>query len=63
MLLAANDHRINPAEETIAANGLAVRFLVTGEDSNGSIAAFELFVAGAQRLPAPVHSRGIANFW
>jgi quercetin dioxygenase-like cupin family protein len=56
VLQAANDHRINPAEETIAAKGLAVRFLVTGEDSNGSIATFELFVPGAHRLPAPAHS-------
>jgi quercetin dioxygenase-like cupin family protein len=56
VLQVAKDHRVNPAEENIASRGLAVRFLVTGEDSNGSIAAFELFVAGAQRLPAPAHS-------
>jgi quercetin dioxygenase-like cupin family protein len=35
---------------------LAVRFLVTGDSSNGSVAAFELMVSGAQRLPAPAHS-------
>jgi quercetin dioxygenase-like cupin family protein len=56
VLQTANDHRVNPAEETITAKGLVVRFLVTGEDSNGSLAAFELFVPGAQRLPAPAHS-------
>ena len=35
---------------------LTVRFLVTGENSNGSVAAFELTVPGAQRLAAPAHS-------
>jgi quercetin dioxygenase-like cupin family protein len=48
--------RINPADETIAARGLTVRFLLTGSQSNGSIAAFELTVAAAERLPAPAHS-------
>ena len=52
----AIDLRVNPAEETIRARGLAVRFLVTGDSSNGSVAAFELMVPGAQRLPAPAHS-------
>jgi hypothetical protein len=33
-----------------------VRFLITGENSTGSIAAFELLVAAAQSLPAPAHS-------
>ena len=33
-----------------------MRFLLTGDDSNGSIAVFELTVAGSQRLPAPAHS-------
>jgi quercetin dioxygenase-like cupin family protein len=50
------DLRISPSEETIAAKGLAVRFLLTGDNSNGSIAAFELLVAASQRLPAPAHS-------
>ena len=51
-----DDLRVNPAEESIRAGGLAVRFLVTGDSSNGSVAAFELVVRGAQRLPAPAHS-------
>ena len=46
----------NPAEETIRVGPIAVRFLVTGDNSNGSIAAFELIVPGGQRLPAPAHS-------
>jgi quercetin dioxygenase-like cupin family protein len=33
-----------------------VRFLLTGDHSNGTIAAFELAVEGSQRLPAPAHS-------
>lgn len=48
--------QVNPANETIGTKGLSVRFLVSGENSNGSVAAFELMVPGAQRLPAPAHS-------
>jgi quercetin dioxygenase-like cupin family protein len=48
--------QINPAEETIRLGPLAVRFLVTGRQSSGSIAAFELTVPGRQRLAAPAHS-------
>jgi quercetin dioxygenase-like cupin family protein len=50
------DLGVNPAEETIRLGPLAVRFLVTGENSGGSIAAFEAVVPGAQRLTAPAHS-------
>jgi quercetin dioxygenase-like cupin family protein len=46
----------NPSDETIGLGPLAVRFLITGEDSNGSVAAFELIVPGGQRLAAPAHS-------
>jgi quercetin dioxygenase-like cupin family protein len=56
MLQPAIPLRVNPAEETIVARGLTVRFLLTGKQSNGSIAAFELVVAGLQPLPAPAHS-------
>ena len=47
---------VNPSDETIHLGPLAVHFLVTGENSNGSIAVFELTVPGAQRLAAPSHS-------
>jgi quercetin dioxygenase-like cupin family protein len=47
---------INPSDETIRLGPLAVRFLITGENSSGSIAVFELVVPGAQRLAAPAHS-------
>jgi quercetin dioxygenase-like cupin family protein len=53
---------LNPADETSDYGPLSVRFLRTGEDSTGSIAAsssiaaFELTVRGGERLPAPAHS-------
>ena len=47
---------VNPADETIEFGPLAVRFLLTGDNSTGSVAIFELTVAGGQRLPAPAHS-------
>jgi quercetin dioxygenase-like cupin family protein len=48
--------QVNPSDETIRLGPLAVRFLLTGDNSTGSIAAFELMVPGAQRLAAPAHS-------
>lgn len=50
------DIRVNPAEEVIQVGGLAIRFLLTGDNSSGSIAAFEMTVPGGRRLPAPAHS-------
>ena len=47
---------INPSEETIHIGPLTVRFLLTADNSTGSIAAFELMVPGAQHLAAPAHS-------
>ena len=47
---------INPSDETIRLGPLAVRFLITGENSNGSVTAFEVSVPAAQRLAAPAHS-------
>ncbi|HET7213213.1 MAG TPA: cupin domain-containing protein [Terriglobia bacterium] len=47
---------VNPAAETIRLGPLEIRFLITGEDSHGSVAAFELFVPAAQRLAGPAHS-------
>ncbi|RWC68056.1 MAG: cupin domain-containing protein [Mesorhizobium sp.] len=54
--MSAMNLQVNPADEIIGTKGLSVRFLVSGESSNGSVAAFELMVPGAQRLPAPAHS-------
>jgi quercetin dioxygenase-like cupin family protein len=50
------DLQVNPSDETIRLGPLAVRFLLTGDNSTGSIAAFELVVPGAQFLAAPAHS-------
>jgi quercetin dioxygenase-like cupin family protein len=51
-----SDFRVNPSEETIRLGPLTVHFLLTGENSTGSIAAFEVIVPGGQRLAAPAHS-------
>jgi quercetin dioxygenase-like cupin family protein len=47
---------VNPSDETIHVGPLTVRFLLTGENSCGSVAAFEFTVPAMQRLPAPAHS-------
>ena len=56
MLQQAIAFHVNPSDETIRLGPLAVRFLITGENSNGSVAAFEVSVPAAQRLAAPAHS-------
>jgi quercetin dioxygenase-like cupin family protein len=50
------DVSVNPSDETIGFGPLVVRFLLTGDNSTGSVAVFELLVRGGQRLPAPAHS-------
>src|SRR6516162_5966949 len=50
------NHEVNPSDETIRLGPLTVRFLLTGDNSAGSIAAFEVFVPARQRLAAPAHS-------
>jgi quercetin dioxygenase-like cupin family protein len=56
MLQQGIDFHVNPSDETIRLGPLAVRFLITGENSNGSVAAFEVSVPRGQRLAAPAHS-------
>jgi len=56
MEMPTKDLRPNPAEQTIQFGAMAIRFLVTGENSSGTVAAFELSVAAGHRLPAPAHS-------
>ena len=56
MTLQTIDLGINPADETFHLGPLAVRFLLTGENSAGTIAAFEVTVPATQRLLAPAHS-------
>ena len=52
----STDLHVNPSDETIRVGPLGVRFLITGDNSIGSLAVFELLVPSAQRLPAPAHS-------
>ena len=50
------DHCTKPSEEVIRVGHLTVHFLVTGENSSGTVAVFEVVVPAAQRLTAPAHS-------
>lgn len=56
MIQQALDLRLNPAEEAIRIGPLAIRFLITAENSNGTVAAFEVSVPAALRLMGPAHS-------
>lgn len=56
MSLQSIDLSVNPAHETIRLGPLLVRFLVTGENSSGTVAVFEVVVPAGQRLMAPAHS-------
>ena len=48
--------RVNPSDETIRVGALTVRFLISGENSGGSVATFELVVPCGSSLPVPAHS-------
>ena len=48
--------RVDPSDDTIRLGPLGIRFLVTGDDANDSVAVFELTVPGSQKLAAPAHS-------
>lgn len=50
------EHCTNPSEEVIRVGHLTVHFLVTGENSGGTVAVFEVVVPAAQFLMAPAHS-------
>jgi quercetin dioxygenase-like cupin family protein len=50
------DLSVNPADETVNVGPLMVRFLITGENSGGTVAVFELVVPAGQRLMSPAHS-------
>ena len=47
---------VNPADETIHLGPLTLHFLVTSEQSAGTVAIFEVIVPAGQRLAAPAHS-------
>ena len=47
--------KVNPSEEAIKIGPLGIRFLLTGNDSKGSVSVFEVLVPAGQRLAAPAH--------
>ncbi|MGA9566071.1 MAG: cupin domain-containing protein [Candidatus Korobacteraceae bacterium] len=47
--------KVNASEDTIRIGPLGIRFLLTGEDSNGSVSVFEVLVPVGQKLAAPAH--------
>ena len=47
--------KINPSEQTIKIGPLEIRFLLTSDDSNGSVSVFEVLVPAGQKLAAPAH--------
>jgi len=47
--------RVNPSEEAIKVGPIAIRFLITGDDSNSSVSVFEFSVPLGQKLPVPAH--------
>src|SRR5512137_2602385 len=47
--------RVNASEELIPVGSIGIRFLLTGEDSGGSVSVFEVRVPAGHRLPAPAH--------
>lgn len=47
--------RVNPSEETIRIGPLGIRFLLTGDDSLGSVSIFEVRVPVGQKLAGPAH--------
>jgi quercetin dioxygenase-like cupin family protein len=47
--------KVNPSEETIKLGPVEIRFLLTGDDSNGSASVFEVRVPLRHKLAAPAH--------
>ena len=46
---------VNPSEERIRIGPLGIRFLLTGDDTNGAVSVFEVTVPAGQKLAAPAH--------
>ena len=53
--LMATQAAVNPSEEAIRIGPLGIRFLLSGEDTNGSVSVFEVTVPAGQKLAAPAH--------
>jgi quercetin dioxygenase-like cupin family protein len=51
----ATQAAVNPSEEAFRIGPLAIRFLLSGEDTNGSVSVFEVTVPARQKLAAPAH--------
>jgi quercetin dioxygenase-like cupin family protein len=51
----ASQATVNPSEEAIRIGPLGIRFLLSGEDTNGSVSVFEVMVPAGQKLAAPAH--------
>ncbi len=51
----ASQTSVNPSEETIRIGPLGIRFLLTGDDTGGSVSVFEVTVPAGQKLAAPAH--------
>jgi quercetin dioxygenase-like cupin family protein len=47
--------KVNPSEETIKVGPIEIRFLLTGDDSGGSVSVFEFSVPAGEKLAAPAH--------
>lgn len=47
--------KINASEETIQVGSIRIRFLLTGDDSAGSVSVFEFSVPAGEKLVAPAH--------
>jgi quercetin dioxygenase-like cupin family protein len=47
--------KVNASEETIQIGPIRIRFLLTGDDSGGSVSVFEFSVPAGERLAAPAH--------
>src|SRR5688572_2670527 len=46
---------VNPSEESIHIGPLGIRFLLTGDDTSGSVSVFEVTVPAGRKLAAPAH--------
>jgi hypothetical protein len=53
--------RVNPSEETIKIGLLGIRFLLTGDDSNGSVSVFEVLVHVKDAVEEVRHGPGAGH--
>jgi len=55
--MSAQSIRVNPSEEIIqiGATQIRIRFLLTGDNTNGLMSVFEFSAPAGLKLPAPAH--------